>query len=283
MAMDRASSTVRSSAASTVTPRTPTRSAPSSIGTQSRMPPAGAGSITTCLVRKARPGAVASISNRSGWAPSPRSPMRPAGAGAGRSRPGRARRRPCPRPRGGWPPSARRSSGESACARLQKGSEDPFARPTWAPATQTAPPGVGGRARPSSLKDLANRCVQSTGRPPAWHTGPHVDHSARCPGTGSSCPPPPPRPPVNESSGSSPFAASWSNRSSAGRASPGRTTSRTPTSGSWCWPERRSWRSTANAWPSPPGDWTFLPAGVPHSVIETEAGTNWLAVHLSAG
>jgi cupin 2 domain-containing protein len=31
------------------------------------------------------------------------------------------------------------------------------------------------------------------------------------------------------------------------------------------------------------GDWAFLPAGVPHSVIETRAGTNWLAVHLSAG
>jgi cupin 2 domain-containing protein len=31
------------------------------------------------------------------------------------------------------------------------------------------------------------------------------------------------------------------------------------------------------------GDWTLLPAGVPHSVIETQAGTNWLAVHLSAG
>lgn len=30
------------------------------------------------------------------------------------------------------------------------------------------------------------------------------------------------------------------------------------------------------------GGWAFLPAGVPHSVIETRAGTNWLAVHLSA-
>jgi len=28
------------------------------------------------------------------------------------------------------------------------------------------------------------------------------------------------------------------------------------------------------------GDWAFLPAGVPHAVIETEAGTNWLAVRL---
>lgn len=31
------------------------------------------------------------------------------------------------------------------------------------------------------------------------------------------------------------------------------------------------------------GDWAFLPAGVPHSVTETRAGTNWLAVHLNAG
>jgi quercetin dioxygenase-like cupin family protein len=30
-----------------------------------------------------------------------------------------------------------------------------------------------------------------------------------------------------------------------------------------------------------PGDWVFLPARVPHSVVRTEAGTNWLAVHLS--
>lgn len=29
------------------------------------------------------------------------------------------------------------------------------------------------------------------------------------------------------------------------------------------------------------GDWVFLPAGVPHSVVHTEAGTNWLAVHVS--
>lgn len=28
------------------------------------------------------------------------------------------------------------------------------------------------------------------------------------------------------------------------------------------------------------GDWVFLPAGVPHSVVRTEAGTNWLAVHI---
>jgi cupin 2 domain-containing protein len=29
-----------------------------------------------------------------------------------------------------------------------------------------------------------------------------------------------------------------------------------------------------------PGDWVFLPAGVPHTVERTEAGTSWLAVHL---
>jgi cupin 2 domain-containing protein len=29
-----------------------------------------------------------------------------------------------------------------------------------------------------------------------------------------------------------------------------------------------------------PGDWVFLPAGVPHTVVRTEAGTSWLAVHL---
>ena len=29
-----------------------------------------------------------------------------------------------------------------------------------------------------------------------------------------------------------------------------------------------------------PGDWAFLPAGVPHRVLRTEAGTSWLAVHL---
>ncbi|CAA9260297.1 MAG: hypothetical protein AVDCRST_MAG10-2715 [uncultured Acidimicrobiales bacterium] len=28
-----------------------------------------------------------------------------------------------------------------------------------------------------------------------------------------------------------------------------------------------------------PGDWAFLPAGVPHRVVCTEAGTSWLAVH----
>lgn len=27
------------------------------------------------------------------------------------------------------------------------------------------------------------------------------------------------------------------------------------------------------------GDWAFLPAGVPHRVVRTEAGTSWLAVH----
>lgn len=29
-----------------------------------------------------------------------------------------------------------------------------------------------------------------------------------------------------------------------------------------------------------PGDWAFLPAGVRHTVVETNAGTSWLAVHL---
>jgi len=28
------------------------------------------------------------------------------------------------------------------------------------------------------------------------------------------------------------------------------------------------------------GEWLLLPAGCPHSVLETEPGTNWLAVHL---
>lgn len=28
-----------------------------------------------------------------------------------------------------------------------------------------------------------------------------------------------------------------------------------------------------------PGDWLLLPAGVPHRVMRTEAGTHWLAVH----
>lgn len=28
------------------------------------------------------------------------------------------------------------------------------------------------------------------------------------------------------------------------------------------------------------GDWAFLPAGVPHRLVETEPGTNWLAVNL---
>jgi cupin 2 domain-containing protein len=31
-----------------------------------------------------------------------------------------------------------------------------------------------------------------------------------------------------------------------------------------------------------PGDWVFLPAGVPHTVLRTDAGTCWLAVHLHA-
>ena len=29
-----------------------------------------------------------------------------------------------------------------------------------------------------------------------------------------------------------------------------------------------------------PGDWVLVPAGVPHSVVRTEIGTNWLAVHV---
>jgi cupin 2 domain-containing protein len=29
-----------------------------------------------------------------------------------------------------------------------------------------------------------------------------------------------------------------------------------------------------------PGDWAFLPANVPHTVVSTSAGTSWLAVHL---
>lgn len=29
-----------------------------------------------------------------------------------------------------------------------------------------------------------------------------------------------------------------------------------------------------------PGGWAFLPAGVPHMVVSTAAGTSWLAVHL---
>jgi cupin 2 domain-containing protein len=28
-----------------------------------------------------------------------------------------------------------------------------------------------------------------------------------------------------------------------------------------------------------PGDWVLLPAGVPHTVVRTDAGTSWLAVH----
>ena len=30
-----------------------------------------------------------------------------------------------------------------------------------------------------------------------------------------------------------------------------------------------------------PGDWVFLPGGVPHRVHRTAAGTSWLAVHLA--
>jgi cupin 2 domain-containing protein len=32
-----------------------------------------------------------------------------------------------------------------------------------------------------------------------------------------------------------------------------------------------------------PGDWAFLPAGVPHTVVSTAGGTSWLAVHLHPG
>ena len=28
------------------------------------------------------------------------------------------------------------------------------------------------------------------------------------------------------------------------------------------------------------GDWVLLPAGVPHRLVEVEAGSNWLAVHV---
>ncbi len=31
------------------------------------------------------------------------------------------------------------------------------------------------------------------------------------------------------------------------------------------------------------GDWIVLPAGVPHRVVRTEHGTNWLAVHTPPG
>ena len=29
-----------------------------------------------------------------------------------------------------------------------------------------------------------------------------------------------------------------------------------------------------------PGQWAFLPAQLPHTVLETAAGTSWLAVHI---
>jgi hypothetical protein len=32
-----------------------------------------------------------------------------------------------------------------------------------------------------------------------------------------------------------------------------------------------------------PGDWVFLPSGLPHTLLETEPGTRWLAVHLARG
>lgn len=32
-----------------------------------------------------------------------------------------------------------------------------------------------------------------------------------------------------------------------------------------------------------PFDWAFLPAGVAHSLLQVDPGTNWLAVHVSPG
>jgi cupin 2 domain-containing protein len=32
-----------------------------------------------------------------------------------------------------------------------------------------------------------------------------------------------------------------------------------------------------------PGDWLLLPAGCPHTVVETQPGTSWLAVHAEPG
>jgi cupin 2 domain-containing protein len=32
-----------------------------------------------------------------------------------------------------------------------------------------------------------------------------------------------------------------------------------------------------------PGEWLLLPAGCPHTVLETQPGTSWLAVHLAEG
>ena len=32
-----------------------------------------------------------------------------------------------------------------------------------------------------------------------------------------------------------------------------------------------------------PGDWLLLPAGCPHTVLETEPGTSWLALHARPG
>jgi cupin 2 domain-containing protein len=29
-----------------------------------------------------------------------------------------------------------------------------------------------------------------------------------------------------------------------------------------------------------PSDWVLLPGGVPHRLVEVDAGTNWLAVHV---
>jgi uncharacterized cupin superfamily protein len=31
------------------------------------------------------------------------------------------------------------------------------------------------------------------------------------------------------------------------------------------------------------GEWLLLPAGCPHTLLETEPGTSWLAVHLAGG
>jgi cupin 2 domain-containing protein len=32
-----------------------------------------------------------------------------------------------------------------------------------------------------------------------------------------------------------------------------------------------------------PGDWLLLPAGCPHTVVETRPGTSWIAVHAGGG
>lgn len=46
-----------------------------------------------------------------------------------------------------------------------------------------------------------------------------------------------------------------------------------------------SWEGTAGSGTVNlgPGDWVWLPAGVPHRVVRNEAGTVWLAVHVPPG